>query len=607
MRSARLLAGFIFFLLAIDARGKTWIVPGVMNGSGANGVAFSTDLTLVNPDGVARFVTIIPIGPPGSPIFDPIGITLQPGETLFTGSFLAGAGALRISGDGGTAVFARINSTRIGPAGGVQMLPSPVHGSRLPVIDADTLLKSGETGHSGWVSHSKDPNSGDRTNVAIVFPDGGAATVTLFDARGMLLGSASYDVPGPSFLQSSLDVLTGVDVPVGRIAVNVTRGTACGYTGVVDNVTGDLAIVPTDRLPPPPPAFAYGRVDLLSSGVAQTAGRDGASWHTDARVSNPGTTAIGVTAYLLGTGGATPQQGLLAVDAGQTVEIIDVVQSLFNVSEPVTGVILWRASGALLVNTRTREGVSTPISASCVFGAILIDGFITELDPTGVLGDLRQDDQFRTNLLAAAGPGGATFFLDLFDETGQLLGTARESLPALSWGEFPLSELFAGVTLPARAGLLVRVEVGSVNVQAMVVDNFSKVPILYEASPRGVRVMPPTPLLPPGSWGGAPNGMDHLTVDAASISIYRMCESGAFAQPLWLGAEGSFAVMGIYFVSAGPAFQFDAILSGHTDGHSATIQVMQVGTAFSLGDTSLETFVLGGPFTPFTGACPIEY
>jgi len=402
-------------------------------------------------------------------------------------------------------------------------------------------------------------------------------------------------------------VLTGVDVPMGRIAVNVTRGTACGYTGVVDNVTGDLAIVPTDRLPPPPPAFAFGRVDLLSSGAAQTSGREGASWHTDARLSNPGTTAVDVTAYLLGTVGAMPQIGLLAVDAGQTVEIIDVVQSLFNVSEPVTGVILWRASGALLVNTRTRQGPSSPISASCVFGAIPIDGFVTELDPAAEIGDLRQDDQFRTNLLAASGPGGATFDLDLFDEAGQLLGTTRVSMPALGWGEFPLSQLIAGVTPPTRASLRVRVEVGSVNVQAMVVDNFSRVPVLYEASPRGVRVTPPTPLLPSGSWGGAPNGMDHLTVDAASISIYRMCESGVFAQPLWLGAEGRFAVMGTYVISAGPSFQFDAILSGHTDGHSATVQVMQIGTAFSLGDSNLETFVLGAPFTPFTGMCPIEY
>ncbi len=606
MRRTRLaLVGCVFLLATVEARAKTWIVAGVMNGPGANDTFFSTEIILVNPDGDSRFVTLIPIGPPGSPIFDPLRLTLAPGETRSMTSPLVGAGALRISADGGVVVFAQIDST---PAAFATPPPPPAGGSSLPVIDEEALLQAGETGHAGWVAQSKDPSVGSRTNVGLVFPgsEGGAAAVTLFDAQGSILGTVVDDVPSSSAVANRLDAFTSLDVPMGRISVTVTRGTAYGYVAVAETSTFGLAVAGADRLPPAPPPSAFGRVDLVSSGVAQIAGRDGSFWHTDARLANPGTSRVTVTAYLIGAGPAAAPASI-PLEAGQTLEVDDIVQSLFNLSGPTAGAVLWRGDGPFLVSTRTRNGDVAESTGFSVHAAVPLDGFLTSADPAGQLAGLRQGAASRTNIRATGGPGGATFDLELFDETGQPMGTVHRVLPPLGWTQFALSDPMPGVVAPDRRRFQVRVVSGSVSVQAAILDSGENAPVFFEASPPGVRVAPPVPPVPAGAWGGAPNGMDHLIVDDTSISIFRPCQNGSFPQPLRLDADGGFGVLGAYIVSLGPAFQLDAILSGHTDGQVATVQVTPISPLLDLVDTNSESFTLGAPFEPFTGICPIEY
>jgi len=478
----------------------------------------------------------------------------------------------------------------------------PVRGSSLPVIEEDSLLQSGQTGHSAWVSHSGDNSIGERTTIAVVLS--GAATVTLFDDHGTVLGSAHYDVTRPAFIQAGLDSFATGSVPVGRVSLAVTRGTACGYTGVVDNVTGDLAIVPIDLLPvqPPPP----GRLDLLSPGVAQVAGGNGRLWHTDARLANPGSAPISVGAFLLGQPPGAPQTASLSVLPGQTVEIRDLVQSLFGFSGPYVGAVLWRADGPLLASTRTRQRESLSFTASPgVLSVVPLSRFRTNADAPGTLGDLRQSSLSRTNLLAAAGPAGATFDLDLFDESGRLLGTSVRTLPPLGWEQVPLDKVFQPP--PLRSRLRVRVELGSVDLAASVIDDLSSDPVFFETTPRVQHLASVIPPLPAGQWGGAPNGKDHLIVDASSISVFRMCQTGVFPQPLSLDAEGNFAVLGTYVVDIGPGILIEAILSGKTNGQTATIRVTPIANSSPIFDTNPETLVLGAPFMPFTSVCPIEY
>jgi hypothetical protein len=582
-----------FLLLTAEAEATTWIVPGVIEGSGANGVQFSTQLTLVNPDAEPRFVSLIPIGPPGSPIFDPLGMSLAAGEskTVLAPAPVNGGG-LVVQADGGVAAFARLDA---GPE--VVIEGSPVFGSALPVIEASAVIPSGGSGHASWVTQG----AGSRTNVAVVFPDSGgaAATVRLFDQSGTLLGSVDYDVASPAFLQQSLTAWTTATIEHGRISVQVTRGRALGYVGVAD---ADVAIVPLTPLPSPPDAGQ--RLALVSTAVAQVPGREGVSWHTDAELTNPGTDGVDVNTYLLRGDGTVSVGDLVSVPPGSTVSIPEVVQSLFSVSTPVAGAILWRPSGALLIGTQTRaQGAS--VSSGEISLALPFSDLATPADRTLLIGGVGSS-RSRTNLIAVAGAVGASAAVDLFDASGSRLGTIPVKLPPLGFGEFPV-EQFLPQGFSGAFRLTVRLDFGSANLHATSVDASSGDPVSFEASPRPVRTPVSGPPIPAGDWGGAADVNDHLKVDASTVTLFRKCQSGTFPQPDTLDAQGHFSVFGRYGVSAGPSIAFDAILSGQTDGHTAVVSITALDpVGASLVDSNPETFVLGGFFQDFTGPCPVE-
>jgi hypothetical protein len=600
MRKRAVYAAVVLFgALALPALAVTWIVPGVFDGPGANGLLFSTDITLVNPDAVARSVTIVPILGPNGPVADPLGLVLAPGESRRFANPISGVGALRINSDGGVFVVARSNSfyPTLGPT------PPVVRGTSLPVTEVGSLLHAGDTGHSIWVSQSSDPRSGERTNVGVVFPDGsgGTATVTVYGALGRPLGSATWDSPRAAALQMPIAAIVGGDLPA-RMAVAVTRGSVLAYAGSVDNATGDLAIVPAERVPEP--RGPLGPVDVVSSGVAQTVGKGGVVWHTDARLANTGYSPAYVTAYLRTADGEAVPAARISLTPLETIEISDLVQSLFNVSTPVTGSVLWRSTRTIAVAIRTRSGDGATISASSVTSAVQVERFPSASDPPGQLADLREDSQFRTNLEAASGPGGAAFAVDLFDESGKSVGSDTESLPPLAWAQFPLDHFGYGGDLPARTRARVRVLSGTVLVSANVVESRSSDPVPARV-PLGAAAASTGPAVPVGTWGAAPNGMDHINVDATGISVLLPCKTGNFSQPLSLDASGRFAVLGTWLVMQGPTVAYDAILMGQTDGHSLTFTVI-AGTNFDT-ITGPETVVLGGAWGPFTGLCPIEY
>ena len=585
----------------------SWIIPGVANTPGANGISpfgvyFSSDLAIINAGTTTRIVTLSLIPGFGTPRAPARFYAVEAGTTLSLGNVLAtvwsitGSGALRVAADGPVGLFA---STVNVPRGVLTIGVLPTFGGSLPVIEEDSLLEPGETGHSAWVTQSSDPAKGDRTNVAVVFPDdgGGAATVTLFDDQGTVLGSIAYDAAGPAFLQSGLAAFTAAELSAGRIAITVTRGRACSYTGTIDNGTGDMTIFATDRFPVGSGTEPFSAV---SNGVAQTAGDGGAFWQTEARLANLSNRSISVTASLLGVRGQTPQRAL-SVPPGKVVVIQSLLTSLFSLSGEAAGAVLWVSDGPLLIDTRT----SSPVNFFFAQGtegagqaAVPLDAFLTPADGPADVGDLRSSSSMaRTNLLIAAGPAGAAYTLEARDEGGRAVGAVRQVLPILGWAEFRLSELFA---VPQTLRIRVSVESGSVNLQAAVLDQTND-PVLYEASPRGGRT--PTPALPPGTWG-ASDGTEGLKVDATKIVVDRFCRSGTFPQPPRLDAFGRFAVIGDYAVNIGPAFGFTGILSGATDGRTSTTSILQLdGTPF---DTPV-TYVFGNPYKIAPGPCPIEY
>jgi hypothetical protein len=580
-------------LLTVEAGAKTWIVPGTFQGPGANGIQFSSALTLVNPDAEPRFVSLIPIGPPGSPIFDPLGVSLAAGEskTMPAPAPVSG-GALVVQADGGVVAFARLDA---GPEAVIE--GSPVFGSALPVIEASAVIPSGGSGHASWVTQG----AGSRTNVAVVFTDGGggAATVRLFDQSGTLLGSVDYDVARLAFLQQSLTAWTTAAIQHGRISIQVTRGHALGYVGVADS---DVAIVPLMPLPSPPNAGQ--RLALVSTAVAQVPGKEGVSWHTDAELTNPGTDNVDVNTYLLRGDGTVSVGDPISVPAGTTMAIPELVQSLFSVSTPIAGAVLWGASGPLIIGTQTRAQ-GPFVSSGEISLALPLADLATPADGPLWIGGVGSSSS-RTNLIVVAGAVGAFAAVDLFDGSGSQLETILVKLPPFGFGEFPLEE-FLPQGFSGAFRVTVRVQGGSANVHATSVDASSGDPVSFEASPRPVRIPASAPPIPTGDWGGADDVNDHLKVDALTVTLFRKCQSGTFPQPDSLDAQGGFSVFGRYGVSAGPSITFDAILSGYTDGHTAFVSITALDPiGVSLVDSNPETFVLGAPFQDYQGPCPVE-
>src|SRR5262249_5469038 len=201
-----------------------WSIPGIVNTSGLNNTHFVSDVALTNPGTVAANVTITLVAPGGGPR----NLSLGAGQTVVYRDVVGGlfalsgvAGALSITGDQPLLLRARTyNNAGIG-----------TYGVALPVFSDAGFLNPGDAADSLWVSQSPDPNSGYRTNVAVMFPDdeGGEATVTVFDAVGNKLGSQYFARDTPGFQQFAVGSFAGA-VPVGRARVQVIRGKAAGYT-----------------------------------------------------------------------------------------------------------------------------------------------------------------------------------------------------------------------------------------------------------------------------------------------------------------------------------------------------------------------------------------
>jgi hypothetical protein len=589
----------ILLLSAARLAGDAWIVPGAASTKGLNETTFVSSLILVNPGAQDRTVSLALIPglgaprPPDRTYTVVAGTTLTLQNVLYAAWSLEGTGALRVTADGPIAVFARVSNLP-----NVVSIRDLSFSSALPVIPEGSLLEPGSVGHSAWIAQSADTGGGQRTNVAVAFPDegGGAAAVGLFDGKGSALATFNLEASQPAFLQKSIGSLLPLASAAARISVTALRGRACAYTATVDNVTGDVTVFPAEIAPSGPTA-------AIGNGVVLAAGVGGKVWETEVHFFNPGTRDVTGNAIFLGQPEATID--LFSVPAGATIAIRDVVGSRFHVPPPVAGAVLWNADGPLVIQTRT----SAPSSGLWVGGtagggqrAVPLSAFQTANEPPRDLGDLPTGEPFaRTNLLLVGGLSGCELTIEAADVAGRSLGMARRSLAPLGFAELPLSSLLT-IPQPDRFRIRVRVDSGDVDAQAAVVDGITNDPIFYEAFAQPSRAEPGSPL-PAGIWGRV-DGLEGLKADATTITVERWCRKGAFPQAR-LDAEGKFAVGGLYTISLGPTAAFSAVLRGQVKDDTVTIAVFTADDDRPIDSAGI--FHFGRPYSVPTDPCPIEY
>ena len=512
MRDARLVGVLLIAASLTPAalRGDSgWTIPGIVNASGLNGTHFVSDLTVTNPAGAPANVTLSFF--PGSS--SPKNLTLGPGQTVVysdvagvTFGVSGAAGALAVSSDQPLLIRAKTYNTAA----------SGTYGVSLPVVASDRLLSPGDVGDSLWVTQDASGAAGYRTNIAMVFPDasGGEATVTVYDADGNDVGSQNFSLDTPGLQQFAVGSFVGA-MPVGRAQVEVIRGSAAGYSVVVDNVTGDSSLFAFEQLP-------AGWQDVLVNGVARANGRNGTFFRTDGRFYNPASEDATVNVAFQGNqyANASPITKDITIPAGKIVDVVDVLDSLLGLPVGSSGALRFQSEWPVAILCRT-SNVDPSGARPGTYGAqqrpTPLLSFLMSGDEGAAINGIRQNASFRTNVGFAAGADGAAYTLTLKTSGGAAIATAAGSLGVFGWTQPSIQDLFPGVTIPSDATLQVKVTSGSVDVYDSSIDNTSGDSVLTPIAPIPASIPSSATIGPQGGSIRSDDGALTLKIPAGAL------------------------------------------------------------------------------------------
>jgi hypothetical protein len=479
------LGGLSLLLVALGlgqaVAGQTVTVPGVVNNSGLAGSHYVSDLTITNVASVPATVSVVYIPAGGVPT--PVYTALIDAGFSRTWANVLGAvfgasqsfGMLRIGADVPVDVRAKTYNDASTPG---------TYGSSLPVVPDTQLFAGGATGESIW--YATEPvadGRGYRSNVAIAFPlsGGGSATARVYDATGALVGHPyAVTTADPAFFQTDASGFGITSLPIGRVELEVTSGSALGYVVNNDNVTSDSTIF---AFQPQPSAG----VDVILNGVARSPGAAGTHWRTDGRLWNPAHAPANVAVWWFGaqTDNMGAPQRTLTLAPGQVEEIDDLLGSVFGAPDGSSGALRFQSASPVVVAGRTSNLDPTGMRAG-TFGAqqspVPLASFV-EAGSVALMTAIEQDAAFRTNVGLLAGAAGASLGLSLLSPAGVTLASATDTLGPFGWTQPNIGALFPATLIPAGAQLRIDAITGSFSAYDSKIDNGSGDPVVTPASP----------------------------------------------------------------------------------------------------------------------------
>jgi uncharacterized repeat protein (TIGR01451 family) len=246
-----------------------------------------------------------------------------------------------------------------------------------------------------------------RTNIGLVEASGQPASVLLsvFNSAGIKIQDFPINLKGSEQKQlNSFLALNNITLPDGRIQVQVTSGggKVTAYASVIDNNSGVPLLVSGV------PLGATQNNHYVLPGVADL-NTGGASWRTDMRIFNGGTTpqAASLVFYPQNVGGSSPSTQSVTINPGEVKTLDNILQSTFGQTN-VGGAmhILTMSNSSLIVTGRTYN-----LTPNGTFGQFI--PAVTPFDAVGK-GDrslqiLQVEDsvRYRTNLGLAEVTGNA--------------------------------------------------------------------------------------------------------------------------------------------------------------------------------------------------------
>lgn len=394
--------------------------------NGVGGTAWRTELSIFNAGTSGASVTMLFIPGAGGSVISR-SVFLSPKQSVTYGNTLLelfgvpnGAGAVAIEAtSAGTSAQLRITSRTYTDGS------NGTYGQSVPDVASldKTLYITGMQANAAF-----------RTNVGLVnrgTADVGA-TLTLYDASGATVGTASVTVPANNFQQQPLasffPAISGRSYDV--LSMRVVAGAAealSAYASVIDNTSQDPVYVQAV------PAPTGGSLTLPVVGRAP--GVNGTFWRSDVAFFNPTSDRINLEIRYGG------QSKTLSLPSRDTVILDDVLSEFGQSSGQGTLGVSWSA-GAFgpIVTSRT---YTTTVGAG-TYGQSIdpVASFASEVFVPG----LRNDGSYRSNVgFVNGGQTTESFFVTLLSAAGTELGTTVITLNGGQSLQSSVSGLFANV------------------------------------------------------------------------------------------------------------------------------------------------------------------
>jgi Zn-dependent metalloprotease len=321
-----------------------------------------------------------------------------------------------------------------------------------------------------------------RSNIGIIETRGLEAFVrfVLHDAAGTEIANKLIYVGPWQHRQEELFAwLETTPIDNCRLEIRATDDSPVAvHASVIDNVSNDAVYVPSFA------PMASGGPALVPV-VIRKAGLAGSLWRSDVYVANLRGESADVGFAYTPSGGGAPLTASRAVAAGETLQLQDVVATLFATDGTQGQLTLAAADGTangLVVTSRTYT-VATTASGEASFGQFVPAVPLSAAGRPGevmVLPFLTGGDAFRTNLGVVETAGeNADVAVDLVRTDGSVIATLTRTLKPRESYQFlrSLDGRDLGTSPAATAQVRITSTTGRVVAYASVIDNITNDPI----------------------------------------------------------------------------------------------------------------------------------
>jgi hypothetical protein len=476
------------------------IIPAVGHANGANGSLFESDVRLANTSAqVMKYqLNFTLTRTDASQSGQSTTVQVDPGATMalddiLTSFFGTGSDGTSALGTLEIRPLTTTQSTQNG-APSVQTVassrtynstPTGTLGQFIPAIPFSQFIAKAADGAAKTIlSLQQIANStAYRTNFGIVEGAGEPADVLIhvFNNLGIeVVAPIPISLLPGEHRQFNLLADNNIALTDGRIEVEVVSATGkvTAYASVLDNITNDpLMVFPVLKGAESATRYVIPGVADINNGIA--------SWRSDIRLFNPGTTQVTATlAYSpqpnnLGASG--PQQ--ITIDPGQVKSIDNALQQLYSLQNSGGSMLVTTAaSSKLIVTARTYNQTS-----SGTYGQ-----FIPAVTPAGSVGlsdnrvlqllQLESSDRLRTNIGFVETSGSpVTIEVSAIPPDSKIAAKTQIPLTANQFVQISLAQFGLGTVYNARVTVKVLSGTGRVTAYGSVIDQQTQDPTYVPA------------------------------------------------------------------------------------------------------------------------------